>query len=327
MHERGQNQELGKTTESLVDRQKAAAKIDFYLGLQQTFGGIAKSAIDVENLPHGQRRAKQKRLTNALLDLYLIKSNNLIEEPFYDRYTDISSQCEEILDQYMPELQEIEALYDNNSGDYDGKKRMKIALQVSHRFKKLSITQREQIIEASGYEPKQSVDIVRKLTKSGAITGVLAPLSAAVVASGSAYEREFPLVHLGSLDNNVARFAIAASYFFQYGMAYAYSRTNQALLENEEIGNAPDIFPSVLYMLSKRFLPEAHFGSHDIDMTKFSTLVGTILPIAVQEPGVIASMLLFGPQVVFARNMIGGVITGAQAVGFKHSKKAQNYLS
>jgi hypothetical protein len=329
MHERKPTPDVPVPQESLVQRQVAAAKIDFYLGLQRTFRNIAKATIKTEEgLNKRQRRAKSKKLASGLVALYLLRSHGLSEEAFNQGHPEITDQSSNLIDQHMDDLQETEAQYENNAGTYDAKKRMRVAVQVAHRFRKLSSNQKEQLIEASGYTPKQSIEIARKLTKSAAITAVSAPLSGAIVAAGSAYayKNGIPFVHLGSVDDIATQIAVGVSYAFQYGWGYAYSRTNHSLLANKEIGNAPDIFPAVLYMLSRRFLPEVHIGPHSIDVPKASTRLGTIGAIAWQEPAVVASLFLLGPQVVVARNIVGGIITGTQAVVFKRSEAAKNVL-
>ncbi len=328
MQERGRKVEVSKPHESLPSQQLAAAKVDFYLGLHHTFKSVAKASVGIENLPNKQRRKKIKRITNALTDLYLIKSFNLSEESFREGHPEIAETCGFLLDQHMPALQEREELYTNNASEYDRKKRMNVAFKATNRLKGLSETQRTQLFELAGYTPNQGLEITRKIGKAAVATTVLGGASTALVIAGSAYEKTSPIIGLGHMGWNKTGIAIGISEVANYAATYLNSRTNHALLKDEQVNNAPNIFAAGLYHLLQRFFPAAYIGSHRIDIPKLGTRLGTIGPVAIQEPGVIASLFTsaLGPQVVFARNTIGTAINLTESVVFKRSKAMKHYL-
>ncbi len=329
MQERGFTHEVQKPIESLAEQQKAAARIDFYLGMQHYLKHVAKEHVSNHvDLNKKQKRNMRKNTVNALLDLYLIKENQLPEEPFRESWGEKAHTFENLLSPHIPVLESLEKRYSGKADEYDAAKRARVAIQATSRLKGLSEEQRERLLNYAGYSAKQQLEITKKLTKSLKASLALGGFSYASIIAGTALEKASPLVHLGSMSNTGTLLTVLFSYVANYGATYLNARTNHKLLEDKNVQNSPNFFVTSLYLLAKKVLPEMHVGSRKIDVPRLSTRLGTLGPLVAQEPIIIPSLFnsLLGPQVAVAKNTIGAAINLTEAVVFRRSKTAKNYL-
>lgn len=329
MQERGITHETQKPIESIAEQQKAAARIDFYLGMQRYIKNVAKEHVtDQVGLNKKQKRNLRKNTVNALLDLYLVKEHQLPEEPFREVWGEKAQTFENLLMPHMPVLEGLEKRYSSKTGEYDAAKRAKVAIQATSRLKGLSEEQRERLLDYAGYSAKQQLEITKKLAKSFKSTALLSSLSYGSIIAGTTFEKVSPLVKLGPMTETGTWLAVLLSYAANYGATYLNSRTNHNLLKDKDVQNSPNVFVTGLYLLAKKVLPEVNVRSRKIDVPRLATRVGTLGPPVVQETIIIPSLFnsVLGPQVAVARNTIEAAINLTEAVVFRRSKAVKHYL-
>src|SRR5882724_786480 len=231
MERRGSQPEGNRPKEATLE-QLAAAKVDFFLGMQTSLKGVAKDYVKTKEKAEGllgkkKRKKRRRNVTSALMDLYLIKERGLPDEDFREQVGEEASIFESLLAPQIPVLKEREKEYTQKAADYTTKKLLGVALGATYRLKGLSDTQREKLFEAAGYSPKESWEIVRKLATAFVATGVLGGSSALAIGAASTYERVSPVVPLGDMSNRTTQIIVGASYLAHYIAAYGNARRSE----------------------------------------------------------------------------------------------------
>lgn len=199
----------------------------------------------------GRSYSNEKKLSvrNALESLYSAGSNEEKLLEFREHWGEEAPLLQKLYQQLTDRIEEERARKTAKIGPIEA---IKTAVLASRRMSHLRPDQRSELFQRAGYNAGEALEMSKKVALSAFLNSAeyaifLAGTSAAVVFAAA--NPLFP-----EIDDNT-KYIVISSYLAKYSASWLNCRQSVRLLNDQNIGNSPNIISTGTYYLMEKFLP------------------------------------------------------------------------